>query len=79
MTNILDKILDTKAVEVSQAKSIKEDLLSLGIDKIDIGPNPSEEILIEVSEKELTRLNLSMRAMIGSFETKQFALPDWQV
>ena len=44
----------------SQAKIIKEDLLALGVDKIDIGPNPSEEILIEIPETELARLNLSM-------------------
>ena len=44
----------------SQAKNIKEDLLALGVDKIDIGPNPSEEILIEIPETELARLNLSM-------------------
>ena len=44
----------------SQAKIIKEDLLALGVDKIDIAPNPSEEILIEISETELARLNLSM-------------------
>ena len=37
----------------SQAKNIKEDLLALGVDKIDIGPNPSEEILIEIPETEL--------------------------
>ena len=44
----------------SQAKIIKEDLLALGVDKIDIAPNPSEEILIEIPETELARLNLSM-------------------
>ncbi len=43
-----------------QAKKIKEDLLRLGVDKIDIDGVPPEEILIEISELELARLNLSM-------------------
>ena len=59
----------------AQAKTIKEDLLSLGIDKIDIGPNPSEEILIEISEKELTRLNLSMKDISRIIQSSSINVP----
>ena len=58
-----------------QAKKLKEDLLSLGIDKIEIGPNPQEEILIEVSETELARLNMSMNDISNIIASTSINVP----
>ena len=56
---VLSGPFSIKSLQV-QAKKIKEDLLKIGVDKIEIDGVPPEEILIEVSETELTRLNMSM-------------------
>ena len=41
-------------------KQIKEDLLQIGVDKVELLGLPAEEILIEVNEAELARLGLTL-------------------
>ena len=47
----------------------------MGIDKIEIGPNPQEEILIEVPENELARLNMSMNDISNIIASTSINVP----
>ena len=57
------------------AKSMKEDLLQRGVDKIEIVGLPDEEILIEVSERELARLGLTLTDISAAIATTSVDVP----
>ena len=57
------------------AKSIKEDLQRLGVDKVDIKGLPDELIRIEVSEAELARLGMSLDQIAASIRQNSLDVP----
>ena len=57
------------------AKQIKEDLLKLGVDKIDIQGLPDEEIIIEVGERELARLGIGLEDLSKAITTSSIDIP----
>ena len=57
------------------AKGIKEDLLQIGVDKVDILGLPSEEILIEINEDELSRLGLTLNAISSAISSVSVDVP----
>ena len=57
------------------AKQIKEDLLKLGVDKIDIQGLPNEEIIIEVGERELARLGIGLEDLSKAITTSSIDIP----
>ena len=57
------------------AKSIKEDLQRLGVDKVLIRGLPDEEIRIEVSEAELARLGLSLNQIASAINQTSLDVP----
>ena len=57
------------------SKQIKEELLKLGVDKIDIQGLPSEEVVIEVSESELARFGLSLADLSSAISSTSINIP----
>ena len=57
------------------SKEIKEELLKLGVDKIDIQGLPSEEVVIEVGESELARLGLSLADLSSAISSSSIDIP----
>ena len=57
------------------SKQIKEELLKLGVDKIDIQGLPSEEVVIEVGESELARLGLSLSDLSSAISASSIDIP----
>ena len=57
------------------SKQMKEDLLKLGVDKIDIQGLPSEEVVIEVGESELARLGLSLSDLSSAISASSIDIP----
>ena len=57
------------------AKSIKEDLQRLGVDKVVIRGLPDEVIRIEISEAELARLGMSLNDIAASIEQTSLDVP----
>ena len=59
----------------SIAKGVKEDLQREGVDKIDIKGIPDDIILIEVSEKELARLGMSLNMISDAIGRTSLDVP----
>ena len=57
------------------AKIIKEDLLQIGIDKVEINGLPEKEIRIEISESELAKLGLSLSDISKSISNESIDIP----
>ena len=57
------------------AKSIKEDLLQIGVDKVEVTGLPDEEILIEVNESELARLGLTLGSISNAIAAVSVDVP----
>ena len=57
------------------SKSIKEDLLQIGVDKVELIGLPDEEILIEVNEAELSRLGLTLNDISASIASVSVDVP----
>ena len=57
------------------AKSIKEDLQRLGVDKVRIRGLPDEVIRIEISETELARLGMSLSEIASSINQTSLDVP----
>lgn len=57
------------------AKSIKEDLLRRGVDKVELSGLPEEEILIEIKEAELARLSLSLQDISAAIAGSSIDVP----
>ena len=57
------------------AKTMKEDLLQIGVDKVEISGLPDEEILIEVNESELARLGLTLGTISNAIAAVSVDVP----
>ncbi len=57
------------------SKQIKEELLRVGVDKIDLIGLPEEEIIIEVKESELARLGLSLVDLSNIISASSIDIP----
>ena len=57
------------------AKSIKEDLLQRGADKVELIGLPDEEILIEVKDQELARLGISLLTISNAIAETSVDVP----
>ena len=57
------------------SKQIKEELLRVGVDKIDLIGLPEEEIIIEVKERELARLGLSLVDLSNIISASSIDIP----
>ena len=57
------------------SKQIKEELLKLGVDKIEIQGLPSEEVVIEVAEDELARLGMSLADLSSAISASSIDIP----
>ena len=57
------------------AKIIKEDLLQIGIDKVEINGLPEKEIRIEISGSELAKLGLSLSDISKSISNESIDIP----
>ena len=57
------------------SKQIKEELLKLGVDKIEIQGLPSEEVVIEVAEGELARLGMSLADLSSAISASSIDIP----
>ena len=57
------------------SKSIKEDLLQRGADKVEIIGLPAEEILIEIEEQELARLGISLISISNAISQTSVDVP----
>ena len=60
------------------AKVIKEDLLQRGVDKVELGGLPDEEIHIEISEAELARLGLTLNDISAAIARSSVDVPAGQ-
>ena len=58
------------------AKTMKEDLLQRGVDKVELGGLPDEEIHIEISETELARLWLTLNDFSAAIAGSSVDVPD---
>ena len=57
------------------AKTMKEDLLQRGVDKVELGGLPDEEIHIEISETELARLGLTLNDISAAIAGSSVDVP----
>ena len=57
------------------AKVMKEDLLQIGVDKVEVLGLPDEEILIEVNEAELARLGLTLGTISNAIAAVSVDVP----
>jgi multidrug efflux pump subunit AcrB len=60
------------------AKVMKEDLLQRGVDRVELGGLPDEEIHIEISEAELARLGLTLNDISAAIARSSVDVPAGQ-
>ena len=57
------------------SKKLKEDLIKSGVDKVDLIGLPEEEILIEISQSEISKLNLSLNEISKLIKFQSIDVP----